>query len=266
MGLTISSFFYDTKESFRDPLRPERPPLFGSQGLQALNLAEEVDGYRKAVSKSKINTTARIGNKYMPALYGIYTGVPPADLSQPWPNGQVIWMDPTADSGLPHTRAPNFICLPYNIDVKTLPSTLLHERIHVSQRLHPKEWNALLEDVWDIKPWFGSFPSKVEERRRINPDLFDAPLYIWKNTWVSIGLFKSLKSPVLSEIDIVWWDVTTRTIHNKPPEEWLDFFGNHPAGEHPYEIAAYILSSNPTQNKAYDAIKSRVNDLPTTEV
>jgi hypothetical protein len=268
MGLTLSSFFYDddTKENFRDPLRPERPPLFGSQGLQALNLAEEVDGYRKALSNSKINTTARIGNKYMPARYGLYMGVPGANLSEPWPNGQVIWMDPTADSGLPHTRAPNFICLPYNIDLKILPSTLLHERIHISQRLYPNEWNKLLEEVWDMKPWIGTLPSKIEERRRINPDLYNAPLFIWKNTYVPLGLFKSLKSPVLSEIDIVWWDPNTRTIHNKAPEDWDYFFGSNPSGEHPYEIAAYMLSSEITPTKGYNAIKSRVKDLPTTEV
>lgn len=85
-------------------------------------------------------------------------------------------MDPTADGGLPHTRPPNFICIPYNFPTEDLAKTVLHERVHVSQRLHPEAWERLFGEVWDMKPWHGSIPAEIESRRRLNPDILNIPL------------------------------------------------------------------------------------------
>ena len=39
----------------QNPLRPERPPITGQSGLEALQRAEAIDGYRKQVASSSIN-------------------------------------------------------------------------------------------------------------------------------------------------------------------------------------------------------------------
>jgi hypothetical protein len=46
----------------------------------------------------------------------------------------------------------------------------------------------------------------------------------------------------------------------------MDFFGSIPAGEHPYEIIAYLVAANPKQNKAYNATKSRLTKIPRQSV
>jgi hypothetical protein len=175
-------------------------------------------------------------------------------------------MDRTADAGLPHTRPPFLICLPENIPEKDLASTVLHERVHVSQRLHLSFWKKVFENDWNFKPWTGNLPADLESRRRLNPDLIWQPLYIWKNSWIPFSLFRSSAQPRLTEADTVWWNAETRTLHREPPPGWVEFFGNIPAGEHPLELAAYLVVEKPQQNKAWLALRSRLGMLPRTEV
>jgi hypothetical protein len=248
-----------------DPLRPPRPPIAGQSGLQALYGAERVDNYRQQVDESTINRAARKGQNYLPSAHSIDTEIPVIDLAEPWPFGQVVWMDPTADNGLPHTRPPNLICISRDFPEKYLNSTILHERVHISQRLHTFEWQKIMKDTWNFEPWTGSLPADIQSRRRLNPDLIYLPDYIWKDTWVPMALFKSKSQPRLSDVDIVWWNDQTRTLHRDPPPGWIDFFGNVPAGEHPFEIIAYLVAANPKQNVAYQIIKPRLQTLPRSD-
>lgn len=257
MGNTYSGF---------DPLRPQRPPIAGQSGLQALFRAEQIDNYRQRVNESTINRAARAGQDYLPSAHSIQRSIPVANPAEPWPNGLVVWMDPSADAGLPHTRAPNLICISRDFPESDLANTLLHERVHVSQRLHPAAWKSILSEAWSFEPWSGTLPADVESRRRINPDLLGSPHFIWKNTWVPLALFQSSTKPKLQDINVVWWNAPAKTLHRDPPPGWTDFFGNIPAGEHPYELAAYLIAANPSQNKAYQVIKPRLVKLPTTEV
>ena len=156
--------------------------------------------------------------------------------------------------------------MPYTFDESALANTLLHERVHVSQRLHPKAWEKILAAAWQMTPWVGNLPDNIRTRRRINPDLTPGPLFIWKNEYVVVGIFKSETKPVLAEIDLVWWMPKNKTLLKEAPPGWKDFFGNIPAGEHPYEISAYLVAAAPKGNKAYEALKSRFGDLPTREV
>jgi len=259
MGQLASKYIPSTLEHFADP---ERFPLSGTDGIEALNKAEQIDQYIAAINNSPINILARRDTSYVPSFHAVGKAIPPPD--SPWPAGQVIWMDPTADNGLPHTRAPDYICLPSTIPSSQITSTVLHERVHVSQRLHYDAWVKLLKDAWKMAPWTGFFPNSIDERRRINPDIFGVPYFIWDSNWVPLGLFKSKTSPLLKEIDIVWWDVKTRTLHTDAPPGWSEFFGTHPAGEHPYELAAYLIVEAPADNKAYKELKSRLSSLPSS--
>lgn len=262
MGQTWTSMRESFQTDLPPPLRPQRPPIAGNEGLQALLRAEFIDEYRMKVQCSPLNSKARLGQDYLPKPHSIDRQVPPADLNQPWPSGQVIWMDETADNGFPHTRPPYYICIPHNFDEKQFPTTLLHERVHVSQRLYRKVWETLISDVWSMKPWMGSLPEAVKRRQRINPDLIFAPLFIWKDEWVVTCEFKSESNPKLNETDLVWWNPTTKVLSRQPPPGWTDFFGNNPSGEHPFEIAAYLIAADAKGNKAYDALKPRLKDLP----
>lgn len=262
----IGSSRIDPFVSVQNPLRPERPPIAGQSGLEALERAESLDGYRKQVAASSINRLARAGQDYLPSPFSAKRTVPPTNPMEPWPSGQVIWMDPTADKGLPHTRPPYYICISRTFPEQDLTNTILHERVHLSQRANKAAWDKMLAEVWEFKPWTGSIPSELESRRRLNPDLLWAPLYRWKERWVPLALFQSTTQPDLQKIDLVWWDTQTRTLHREAPPGWTEFFGNNPAGEHPFEISAYLVAANPSQNKAYQALKPRLAKLPTKEI
>lgn len=249
-----------------NPLRPERPPISGQLGLEALQRAENLDQYRKQVAASSLNRLARAGQDYLPVPFSVKRSVPPANPMEPWPSGQVIWMDPSADQGLPHTRPPYYICMSRTFPTPDLANTILHERVHLSQRANKSAWDDILADVWSFTPWVGQIPSDIDQRRRINPDLCWAPLYIWKDQYVPLALFQSSTQPDLQEIDLVWWDTKARTLHREAPPGWTEFFGSNPAGEHPFEIAAYLVAANPSQSKAYQAIKPRLAKLPTKEI
>jgi hypothetical protein len=257
MGLTL------TKENF---VSHSYPPITGQAALQALQRAERIDQYRTRVSKSTINREARAGQNYMPVLHSLKRSVPHTDPSSPWPNGQVIWMDPSADGGLPHTRPPYFICMPATFPAKNLRQTLLHERVHLSQRSYPKQWDKIFKEAWEMKPWCSSLPDSIQSRRRMNPDLMMTSLYIWKDKYVVLALYKSEIRPDLNEIDLVWWDAVNRTVFREPPPGWKEFFGTNSSGEHPYELSAYLIESPPDNSKAYDAIKSRLGSLPRGDV
>ena len=266
MGLALSKYLdsYVT-ENYQNPLRPERPPLVSQGGFQALQRAEGIDQYRAQVAANPINRLARAGQNYITIPFSLNRKIPPPDLSQPWPSGQVVWMDPTADEGLPHTRPPYYIMMSRTFPEGDLVKTLLHERVHVHQRLYEPVWEKLVADAWEMKPWVGDLPTDIQARRRMNPDLLFAPLFIWKDTWVPLAIFKSSSQPKLTAVDIVWWNSKQRTIFREAPPGWTEFFGNNPAGEHPYEIAAYLIADNPSQNKAYTAIRSRLDSLPRGE-
>jgi hypothetical protein len=142
---------------------------------------------------------------------------------------------------------------------------MLHERVHVSQRLHGAAWEKLFSETWNMKPWSGSLPSDIESRRRINPDLLGFPDYIWKEEWVPLALFDSASRPKLNQASVVWWNAKSRTLFREPPPGWVSFFGSIPAGEHPFELVAYLIADKPSSSAAYNAIKSRFASLPVDE-
>jgi hypothetical protein len=169
-------------------------------------------------------------------------------------------MDPTADGGLPHTRPPYYICLPTNIDPKIMETTIKHEEFHLMQRLDEDFWDAALRDSWhfmrlEIPP---KLPADIEKRIRINPDTFLAPIYAWQNEWVAYALFESQSAPNLHKTVIGWWHIPSSNLFYAAPPGWIDFFGKNlplAAHEHPYEISAYLLSSD-IKSPAKDALEN----------
>ena len=242
---------------FRDiqPLNPAPPPISGKEALSALRTAEFMDHYRQKVEESSVNTSARQNQEYMPVLYSVSRSI---ESNRTWPNGQVLWMDSSADGGLPHTRPPLYICLPINIPDSALSQTLRHERIHLSQRKYPEKWQTLFKIAWNMTPWYGNIPGRYQHLHRINPDLVNVPLYAWKHEWVVFSVFTSSNPRTLSETKLVWWHIPSSTLHQEAPPGWVEFFGSNSNGEHPYEISAYLLAENNEDVPALHALNVNI--------
>lgn len=122
----------------------------------------------------------------------------------------------TYESGYPHTRM-NVIILPIELLKSVdLAKTLLHEKMHLYQRLYPHEMSAILDKYGYVR-W--------KERRahplaRSNPDL-DPWIYLDPSTSKPmVASYTSTKPSGISDITL-----------------------DHPAYEHPYEKMAYDIAS-----------------------
>lgn len=154
--------------------------------------------------------------------------------------------------GLPHTRAPNTIWLPYDWSVSpNYKETLIHELIHIHQRKNPDFWKDLYGRKWDMVPFDGRLPAEIEARRRFNPDTVQAPLYIWRDEWIPVAVFLRPDAPHLREIRLLFVHKTGGW-QAVPPAEWTGFFGTADASicEHPHEMAAYMLTHDGTTSLA----------------
>ena len=239
-------------------------PLGGYQAELCLDAAERIDGYQSKINASQMNTKARIGQSYKAIPQSQFLAIPIENAKEPWWSGQVLWMNRTADNGFPHTRPPYYICLPSNISLTALSSTLLHERVHLHQRRYPEKWSAFFKDKWDMKVWSGTLPSNLEAKRRLNPDLLPIPFYIWKDKWVSLCVFKDTGIPSLGNSSTVWFDTTQKVVSTQAPDGWYDFFGKVTNDEHPWEISAYYIADDKLKSPAKDELMKLIPTLPKT--
>ncbi len=147
--------------------------------------------------------------------------------------------------GLPHTRELATIYLPYHITTTpTFSKTLLHEAIHIHQRIFRDQWRQVYALAWDMRPWTGTLPAELAARRRLNPDTFMDPLFIWRDSYIPLMVFDRADAPRLGASHCIW--LKPDGGHNSvPPPGWLDFFLTEKSAlcEHPNEMAAYILSN-----------------------
>jgi hypothetical protein len=250
------------REGF-DPNRPNPNPLGGRQAEECLFAAEQIDGYRTAIRNSPINTKARAHQKYVAADI---VNKPIADAIAPWWSGQVLWLDPTADGGLPHTRPPGYICLPANIPIGSLSTTLLHERVHLHQRRYPELWIKFVGDNWSMTPWFGKLPREIESARRINPDLMENTFFTWNGVWVPVCLYNDVGNPSLSQASTNWYNVNLKTTTRSAPDGWYSFFGHVVDDEHPWELSAYYIADSKLKSPAKDLLMKFVKTLPSSFV
>lgn len=120
------------------------------------------------------------------------------------------------EDGLPHTRA-NIIFISSNIDTshKSLVKLLIHEKIHIYQRLHPEEISYYLESKGYVKSKHGKGIPYV----RSNPDL---------DGWIYI-------SPITKKEMIAYYT-------SEEPASITDITLTDPSFEHPYELMAYTIT------------------------
>jgi hypothetical protein len=147
-------------------------------------------------------------------------------------------LHPSADTGFPHTRPKDCVCLqPRWIRSELLP-TLIHESIHIHQRREPAFWESVArKEGWEPIP-AEEVPARWRERCRINPDTMMCPFWSWKTHHVPLPLFRGEK-PTLADVDVQWWDRRTDSLFKTAPKSFIEKYGEAPSQpEHPYELLA----------------------------
>lgn len=144
--------------------------------------------------------------------------VPDIDLKNvatiPWVIG--LTSGATYEDGLPHTRA-NIIFMSTDVDEtpESLVQTLVHEKLHLYQRLHPDIMMACLE-----RRGFKRWKQRMGEPRvRANPDV---------DPWIYID-------PVTREPMVAYYATDK-------PVNITDVVLDDPSFEHPYEKIAYDVA------------------------
>jgi hypothetical protein len=255
--------------------------IFSDAGAanQILARSEKIDRYREQCANHKANSIARRGQPYMPyncsqdylillkeTLEASKKHLPNKLLNE-LTNVAIVVVYPSTDGGMPHTRPENVICFPYGIDYPSL-ETIEHELWHLHQRRHPEFWEKLLATQWNFKPYNASLPPLLEKQRRLNPDTVLTPYWIWNNEWIPVPIFQNVTQPTLADCKIWFYNAKTELVDHDVPKDIANYFGRKmpmAAFEHPYEMAAYMLSlgsagAGSQQTPAWNAIKEVLNN------
>jgi hypothetical protein len=223
-------------------------------GDAILKGAEEKDQYLKTCHLHKSNSLARRSLSYSANSNNekeYYTRILekamesiPQRLKMDLREVAIISLMPSADGGMPHTRPSSIICFP-NPKQMLSTSTLIHELWHVHQRLYKEKWAQTFESMGWSK-WDGTLPRALDDHRRFNPDTIDCPLWIFRNRFVPVPVFKDVMRPEMGEVFMWFYDAKNGTRITSIPLELETEYPSMPASayEHPREIAAYLLADS----------------------
>lgn len=204
---------------------------------ELLELAEQSDGYLKAIAKSDINRRARDESAYRPVKTdNSFLNIQYSD--NQFPKGIIVPMMSSADGGLPHTRGANVICIPVYYPKERLEGLLLHERIHLHQKAYRNEYDIFYKKWWGFKKNTYIIPENIMKLIRINPDTLGWPIYIWRDTWIPLCLFEREDKPNLRDCSYCWYNPKGGVLLKSTPPAWREFFGGVGQSEHPNELAA----------------------------
>jgi hypothetical protein len=217
--------------------------------MNVLNRAEIMDQYLSKCRHNRSNHLARKGAHYELSTIDTNTARAIQSTARDIPlldECEIVILDKTADHGLPHTRPPNYICLPTSLCTSSLNkdfiTTLIHEAIHVHQRDYPDVWETQLRRIGWSPVSTDIIPSEFTERVRINPDTCMNPFWAWEQYYVPLPIFRSDITPQLNDVHIKWFDTRHNTLSPKSPQTFLNRYGNMSYIEHPYEIYADLYS------------------------
>ena len=212
---------------------PTITTLSQKDAASALKEAEAKDSFHGSLDT--VNSKAREG------LF--YYAVDGPSITELIPNLassiQICWMHPSAEAGMPHTRAPNLVCLPQYWNTVQLQSTLLHESIHVDQRQRPLEWvRWCVANGWTLVDE-SEIPERWRKRCRMNPDTVKYRFWAYKNRWIPLPMYEREDHPRLRDVHVYWFDKKTGILHKDTPDEVKELVEGIQHPEHPFEIAAY---------------------------
>jgi len=162
-------------------------------------------------------------------------------------DGVIEIVNAQCKEGMPHTTDADTIRMTreaYTSEQKD--STLVHERVHLSQKRNPEAWKSFYKQYWkydlSLTPPL-EMPEIYARMLRPNPDTSDSPWVTWENRYV---FFPNSFNGTLKHAKVVVWD----SIVNKEvpiPAKWKEFFcsseGRCPSQyEHPHELSAEFLT------------------------
>ena len=236
--------------------------------MDVLMQAEALDSYRTRCIESFLNYSAResqgytlssISNQAVISLQDATSSIPLLD------NCEIAIVNSKADNGFPHTRPPNIVCIPDSMCSESKASskfveTLIHEAIHVHQRLNKNMWaDGLKRAKWiPVSP--ERIPDTYKERLRLNPDTILEQFWSWSDYHVPLPMFRSVHTPSLDQINVEWMDLRTGALFHVPPKGFLEAFPQQiHQMEHPYEIYAEIFAAKGI--KTEELLKKALNEL-----
>lgn len=225
----------------------QRKLLLNRMGV--LEQAEAADNYRKLCSESFFNEKARVLQGYElstisrdaeKSLRDAVAQIPLYNICE------ITIINGGADNGFPHTRPKNLVCLPDSMCSNTAATpkfmeTLIHEAIHVHQRLNKDLWLQGLKKVGWTPVSSDEIPDEFKERIRLNPDTILEQFWAWSKYHVPLCLFRKHGTISLSNTVVEWLDLRTGSLFHEPPKGFNK--QNINQMEHPYEIYAEILAS-----------------------
>lgn len=219
--------------------QPPRPPkltvLSKEEASVALANANRLDEFRDTLFLDEVNLRARTGCDY--------TAMDGPDLNLQIPtltrDTSICWMSPSAEAGMPHTRAPNIICMPLYWKQGSIQETIQHELVHLDQRARPELWvRWAVKEGWTLVNK-DDIPERWVRQCRLNPDTMTYRFWAFRERWVPLPMFERADMPKLREIRVRWWDRKTGTLLLEPPREVSELIDGIVNPEHPFEIAAY---------------------------
>ena len=210
-----------------------------------MDKADNLDGYISACQNSPINFLARKLCQYVPWNdQSLAEKIEAGKFGNFGKEVRVVILTPSAEGGMPHTRAPNIICLPAYFPEARLKETIQHELVHIDQRQNPEKWRKrALAEGW-VPVLEEDLPAEWVRRCRMNPDTFDARFWAWEGRFVPLPLFVREDKPQLREIVVRWWCLDEKRMRSQAPESFVRKYGDSAArdtslAEHPYELWAY---------------------------
>lgn len=210
-----------------------------------LGKAELIDSYRKKCYENELNSLARGHDQYtpvsVPTEYANHREIClTSDLLR---DANIVILHPSADSGFPHTRAGNLICMPAGYSAAQSEETLFHESFHLDQKARPSLWKSyhIREGWWPIPA--SSLPDRWVDRCRINPDTLDLPFWTWQTHYVPLPLFKNESRPEMKECEVRWYDIRNGVLFSSPPTSFSKRYGGITYNEHPNEVSAVELTN-----------------------
>jgi hypothetical protein len=206
----------------------------------ALAHAERLDRFVERCNKCTINRLARTKCSYT-AWNDQSLATKAKSFLQEYADVSVLIVNPSAEGGMPHTRAPSLICLPAYYPESKLEETLKHELVHISQRRNASLWRtrATMEGWEPVAE--SEIPSSWLARCRLNPDTAAARFFAWQGRHVPLPLYIREDKPDLRDVQVRWYDRQEGIVKTATPTSFTQKYGNLGASsiEHPYELWAY---------------------------
>lgn len=207
----------------------------------ALAHAEMIDHFVQQCNECQVNRLARAKCSYTAWNDQSLATKAKRFLQQNGDTVSVLIVNPSAEGGMPHTRAPSLICLPAYYSEEKLKHTIQHEMIHISQRKQPSLWKTRAEmDGWK-QVSASVIPEQWLNRCRLNPDTIAARFFAWEGRHVPLPLFIREDKPDLRETTVRWYDMEEGIVKSSVPTSFTKKYGDLGKSllEHPYELYAY---------------------------